>query len=143
MSAPAGVAVDSSGTVYIADTGRNCIRKVVGTTVSQVAGGGATTTCGTVAIGSVSLSGPTGVAVDSTGRVVFTDNARSCVRMVSGTNVVALAGTGTSGFSGDNGPAIAALVTTPTGIAANASGNVWFSDTGTTSHSVRSITGPL
>jgi signal peptidase I len=143
MSAPAGVAVDSSGTVYIADTGRNCIRKVVGTTVSQVAGGGATTTCGTVAIGSVSLSGPTGVAVDSTGRVVFTDNARFCIRMVSGANVVAIAGTGTAGFSGDNGPAIAALVNTPTGIAANASGDVWFSDTGTTMHSVRRIEGVL
>jgi signal peptidase I len=142
LSAPGGVAVDSSGNVYIADTSRNCIRKVVGTTVSQVAGGGATTTCGTVAVGSVSLSAPAGVAVDSSGRVVIADGGRNCVRMVSGTNVVQVAGTaGTAGSTGDNGPAAGALTTTPSAIAANTSGDLWFADAGT--HRVRRVEGPL
>ena len=141
LSLPSAVAVDSSGTVYIADTTNNCIRKVASGSVSQVAGGGATTTCsfaGTAS--SVSLSAPTGVAIDSGGRVVVADSGRRCVRLVSGANISLLAGTGTSGSTGDNGPAIAALLTTPAGVAASSSGDVWIVDSGT--HRVRRVEGP-
>jgi sugar lactone lactonase YvrE len=141
LSLPSAVAVDSSGTVYIADTTNNCIRKVASGTVSQVAGGGATTTCSFAGTAStVSLSAPTGVAIDSSGRVVVADSGRRCVRLVSGTSIGLLAGTGTSGSTGDNGPAIAALLITPAGVAANSSGDVWIVDSGT--HRVRRVEGP-
>ena len=56
----------ASDNVYIADTGRNCVRKVAGTTVTVVAGGGATTACtATTTSTAVSLSTPQDVAVDA------------------------------------------------------------------------------
>jgi len=138
---PTGVAVDASGNVYIADTGSSCIRKVSAGTVSQFAGGGANTACSFAgAATAVSLSVPTGVDVDSSGRVVIADSGRRCVRLVTSGNVSQLAATGTSGSTGDNGPAIAALMTTPAGLAANASGDVWVVDAG--NHRVRRVEGP-
>ena len=74
--------------MYIADTGRNCVRKVAGTTVSVVAGGGATTACTTTTTSTaVSLSAPQGVAVDAAGTVYVADTGRRCVRQVVGTTV--------------------------------------------------------
>ena len=142
LSAPGGVALDSSSNVYIADTTNNCVRKVVGTTVSQVAGGGASTACSFAgAATAVSLSGPAGVAIDSTGRVVVADSARNCARLVTGANVALLGGTGTAGSTGDNGPAVGALLSGPAGVAANAGGDVWIADTANSR--VRRIEGPV
>jgi signal peptidase I len=142
LRAPRGVAVDSSGSVYIADTGRNCIRSVSGGTVNQVAGGGASTACTfSGAATAVSLSTPAGVEVDASGRVIVSDGGRRCARLVSGATVSQLAGTGTSGSTGDNGPAVGALFTTPAAVTADASGDVWIADAGT--HRVQSVEGPL
>ena len=136
------VAVDASGNVYIADTGSNCIRKVASGNVSQYAGGGATTTCtSTVAATAFSLSGPTGVAIDSSGRLVIADTGRRCVQMVSSGNISQVAGTGTSGSTGDGGPAVAALMNTPSCVGANASGNLWVGDS--VIDRVRQIKGPV
>jgi sugar lactone lactonase YvrE len=137
----ADVAVDSGGNLYIADAGSNCIRKVAAGVVSQLAGGGASTACSFAgAATAVSLSGPTGVDVDSSGRVLVADSGRRCVRLVTSGNVTLLAGTGTSGSTGDNGPAIAALLSTPSGLDADASGDVWIADTGT--DRIRRVEGP-
>ena len=136
------VAVDGSGNVYIADTGSDCIRKVSGGTISLFAGSGTNAACSFAgAATAASLSGPTGVDVDSAGRVVIADTGRRCVRLVTSGNVSLLAGTGTSGSTGDNGPAIAALLTAPAGLAASSSGDVWVSDTG--SDRIRRVEGPL
>jgi hypothetical protein len=61
--------------------------------------------------------------------------------LVSGATVSQLAGTGTSGSTGDNGPAVGALFTTPAAVTADASGDVWIVDAGT--HRVRRVEGPL
>jgi hypothetical protein len=137
-----GVNVDASGNVYIADTGSNCIRQVSAGAVSQFAGGGANTACSFAgAATAVSLSGPTDLTIDSLGRVVISDNGRRCVRMVTAGNVSLLAGTGTSGSLGDNGPAVAARLTTPSALASNASGDVWIADIGP--DRIRRVEGPL
>ena len=137
------VAVDSSGNVYIADSGSACIRKVAGGNVSQFAGGGANSACTYAgAATAVSLSAPGGVAVDSSGRVVIADTSRRCVRIVDTSgNVSQVAGTGSSGSTGDGGPAVAALFNAPSDVTANASGNIWIADTGT--DRVRRVQGPL
>jgi hypothetical protein len=142
LSAPGGVAVSTSGVVYIADTSRNCVRSVTGTTVNQVAGGGSNTACTfTGAAGGVSLSAPSGVALDSSGRVLIADSTRRCVRMVGLGTIAPVAGTGTSGTTGDGGPAIGALLNTPAAVGANASGDVWVADAGASR--VRRVEGPL
>lgn len=136
------VDIDASGNVYIADTGSNCIRKVTAGTVSQFAGGGANTACSFAgAATAASLSAPGGMAVDSAGRVVIADTSRRCVRIVAGGNVSQVAGTGTSGSTGDNGPAVAALLNAPSDIAADGSGDLWIADTGT--DRIRRVEGPV
>ena len=145
LSAPNDVAVDGAGTVYVADTGRNCVRKVVGTTFSHVLGGGGTTACtSTGAATAASLSAPEGVAVDMAGRLVVVDRGRRCVRSVSGSTYSQAALTGANSSVGDNGPAISATMRTPSGVAVTASGDVLVTDRATTSGSskIRSIVGP-
>jgi signal peptidase I len=142
LNAPAALDIASTGNVYVADTGNNCIRKVAGTTVSQVAGGGANTACTYAGAASgVSLSAPVGVAVDSTGRVVVSDTGHSCIRLVTGANIGLMAGTGTAGSTGDNGPALGATLSGPSGLAAASNGDVWTADTANSR--VRRVEGPL
>ena len=142
LNAPGGVALDSSGNLYIADTTNNCVRKVVGTAISQVAGGGASTACNFAGAASgASLSGPSSVAIDSSGRVVIADTARNCIRLVTGSNIALMAGTGTAGSTGDNGPAVGALLSGPAGVAANSGGDVWIADTANSR--VRRVEGPV
>lgn len=132
LSGPLDVTVDASETVYVADTGRNCIRKVVGTTYSLVAGGGATTTCtSTVAASSVSLSAPESVAVDSAGVVYLSDTGRRCIRRAVGSTVSQVGFTGTNSAIGDGGPVVAATIRTPAGLALDADGGLLVSDRAT------------
>lgn len=147
LAAPADVAVDSSGGVIIADTGRNCVRRVAGGSVTHVAGGGATTGCTTASIlpTAVSLSGPESVDVDLTGRVVIADTGRRCVRLASATAVTPLGFSGTSGSAGDGGPAVVATIVSPGGVALRADGSVLVSDRSATagSNDVRLLRTPL
>jgi signal peptidase I len=143
LNAPQGVAVDSSGNVYIADTGNNCIRKVDGAgAVSRVAGGGGTTSCGSgsTSASSLSLSGPAGVAVAPNGDVIVADTGRNCVRRISGTNATRVAGGGSTTTC--NATALTAsslLLAAPQGVAVSANGDVLIADTGR--NCVRRISG--
>ena len=118
---------------------------IAGGNFSFVAGGGATTTCTGGAATSFSLSGPTAVAVDASGRVFVADSGRRCVRMVVSGTVTNVALTGTNSGVGDNGPAVAATMRTVAGIALDATGNVFVSDSSNTAASsrVREVVGPI
>lgn len=76
------------------------------------------------------LYAPTGIAVDAAGNLYIADANNHRIRKVSSTGLIStIAGTGTAGFSGDNGPAAAAQLNHPEGVFADASGNIYIADT--------------
>jgi uncharacterized protein YjiK len=133
LSGPDGVAVDSSGNLYIADTNNNRIRKVVlstgvittvaGTGLSGSSGDGGQATAATV-------YSPHGVAVDGSGDLFIADYYNNRIRkVVLSTGIIStVAGNGSTGSSGDGGQATAAFLDDPTGVAVDASGNLFIAD---------------
>ena len=131
LSQPQGVAVDSAGNVYIADTANSRVRKISGTTITTVAGNGTPGYGGDGGSAtSAMLNSPTGLAVDSKGNLYIADLNNSAVRMVTpGGTISTVAGNGRQGYSGDNGPAIKAQLDYPQGVAVDALGNLYIADT--------------
>jgi hypothetical protein len=131
LNTPTSVAVHN-GTVYIADSRNNVIRMVSSGTISTFAGSGVGaggySGDGGPAIAAL-LNCPRGVAVDANGDLFIADTKNHVVRRVVGGTITTLAGNGQQGFKGDNGPAIAASLDTPTSIALDLSGNVFIADT--------------
>jgi hypothetical protein len=132
-----GVAKDSSGNVYIADT-YNCVVREVNTggTINLFAGSviDGAGRCGFVGDGgaatSASLSDPYGVAVDSSDNVYIADASNQAVRKVTSGTITTIAGIGgESGYSGDGGPATSALLDTPQSVAVDEAGNIFIADT--------------
>jgi hypothetical protein len=79
--------------------------------------------------GAAELNAPFGIAVDGAGNVYIADNSNSVIRKVSTTGIITtVAGNGTGGFSGDGGAATAAMLQSPTGVAVDASGNIYIAD---------------
>ncbi|MEK5468799.1 S-layer homology domain-containing protein [Paenibacillus sp. FSL R7-0210] len=137
---PYGVAVDSSGNVYIADTFNHRIRKLDRTgTISTLAGTGTGGYSGDGgAATSARLNYPYEVAVDSSGNVYIADTFNHRIRKVDTTgNISTLSGTGTEGYSGDGGAATSAQLNKPYGVAVDSSGNVYIADT--INHRIRKV----
>jgi sugar lactone lactonase YvrE len=127
---PKGVAVGNSGNVYIADTGNNRIRllsKGVITTLAGQQGGGY---IGDGSAAATELNAPTGMAVDTSGNLYIADTQNQRIRMISGGQIITVAGTGTAGATGDTGTSAVATVNAPMGIALDSAGNLYIADTG-------------
>ena len=130
LNTPSGVAVDPAGNLYIADYGDNRIRKVSNGVITTVAGNGTSGNIGDngPATGA-QLNYPTGVAVDSAGDLYIAEYSGQRIRKVSKGVITTVAGSGTAGFSGDNGPATSAQLYYPSGVAVDAAGNLYIADT--------------
>ena len=130
---PYGVAVDGNGNVYIADEYNNRIRKVSAAgIITTVAGNGTAGYSGDGDTATLAeLNHPVGVAVDGSGNVYVVDGQNQCIRKVSVTGIITtIAGNGTSGYSGDGGPATAAELWYPIAVAVDVSDNVYIADYG-------------
>ena len=134
LNSPRGIAIDSSGNLFIADYANNRIRKVLASTgtISTVAGTGVAGFTGDGGPAtSADLNGPVSVTVDGTGQLYIADGANNRIRLVSTAGVIStFAGNGSAGFGGDGGVATAALFSSPNGVAVDGSGDVFIGDGG-------------
>ena len=134
---PGSIAFDGNGNAYIADTGNNRIRYVTGGIVSTIAGNGTFTNTGDGATATAAtVANPRALVVDSSGNVYFTVRGGgagySAIRQLTlGGNINRYAGAyATNGYSGDNGPATAALLKNVEGLAVDQLGNLYIADSG-------------
>ncbi|MGA7961118.1 MAG: hypothetical protein WCA33_05435, partial [Candidatus Acidiferrales bacterium] len=131
---PQGIALDPSGNLYIVDYYNNVIRRVdastqiittyAGTSAQGYSGDGGPATQAT-------LGYPVGVATDASGNVYIADSNNEVIRFVNNdTGIIStIAGTGTPGYAGDDGPATSALLNYPAVVAVDSSGNLYIGDT--------------
>ena len=133
LNFPFGLAVDKTGTLYIADGLNNRVRKVSGGVITTVAGNGTAGFTGDNASAtSAELNNPTGVAVDSSGNLYIADSGNNVVRKVANGTITTFAGNNSAGagYSGDGAAATGAQLNNPVGVAVDASGNVYIADAG-------------
>ena len=133
LSVNEGTVKDSKGNVYIADT-NNCAIRVVDTAgnISTFAGMGQR--CGFTGDGGSAISAelyyPSGLAVDSKDNIYIADTYNHVIREVIAGNIYTIAGIGQdNGYSGDAGPATAARLYYPYGVAVDKAGDIFIADT--------------
>ncbi len=171
LNNPTGVAADSAGNIYIADTTDYLIRKVgPNGNMHTVAGSGhqcpmPTSNCGDngpAKSANVLMSSPLGVAADAVGNVYIADTKDNRIRVVNTQtttiviagvtiapgNIATVAGTGDKCTTptlpcGDTGTAIAAFLNSPQGVAVDATGNIYIADSGDHRIRIVSATGTI
>lgn len=136
---PEGLAVDNSGNLYIADAGSfsSRIRKVNVTTgvITSVVGNGSTTYVGDGIAATAASIAPLTIFIDKFNNMYISDKYNIRVYKVEAASgkLYSIAGNGTSGDSGDGGPATAANLSYPNGVAVDLCGNVYITNPQTTS----------
>jgi sugar lactone lactonase YvrE len=129
---PWGVRVDRSGDVFISDPGNMRIREVnPAGIITTVAGNGSAGYAGDHGPATAAeLRNPTGMGIDLSGNLLFADTGNFVIREVNAATgiITTIAGNGTQGSSGDNGPATSAQLVAPFGVANDIHGNVFIAD---------------
>jgi sugar lactone lactonase YvrE len=143
LDSPQGLTLDTANNLYIADTHNHRIRKLNLTTgtLTTIAGKGTPGFSGDTALATLAqLNLPTALAFDTSNNLYLADTGNHRIRKITAATgiITTIAGTGTQGFSGDTGPATAATIDSPTGLALDASNNLYLADTH--NHRIRKIT---
>jgi hypothetical protein len=129
---PVSVAVDAPGNLFISDFNNNVIRKVdTSGIVTTVAGTGNAGYSGDNWYATQAyLNHPRRVAIDAHGNQNIADSDNNVIRQVDTSSgfIYTVAGNGTKGYSGDNGPALDASLDHPTGLALDGNGNMYVAD---------------
>ena len=141
LSNPYGVIFDATGNLYISDFGNNRIRKVntsgiittiAGTGTSRFSGDGGQATA-------AKIFHPSGITFDVSGNLYISDEGNSRIRTVNTSGIITtIIGTGTAGYSGDEGQATVAEVNATLGITFDVSGNLYIADQG--NNRIRKVT---
>jgi RHS repeat-associated protein len=132
LGQPYAAAVDASGNIFIADTINSRIRKVdTGGIITTVAGNGSLGYSGDGGPATEARLGYVyGIAVDSIGNIFIADTINDCIRRVDTNSIITtVAGPGSWGNGGDNGPALQAKLRIPMGVAVDNAGNIYIADT--------------
>ncbi|HWB86493.1 MAG TPA: hypothetical protein VG675_20290 [Bryobacteraceae bacterium] len=131
LNLPYGLAADAAGNLYIADLGNNRVRRISPDgIITTVAGNGqkAASADGVAAV-KAGLLTPRNVAVDASGTLYISEFEGHRVRKVtSDGRIFTVAGTGVAGFRGDGGPATAAQLNFPAGLALDRTGALYIAD---------------
>ena len=133
VPSPNGLAADSHGNVFVADSGVNRVRRI------DVASHLITTAAGTGVAGNTGDNGPAtsarlhhpnGVAMDSAGNLFIADYLNHVIRRVDAATqlITTVAGNGVRGYSGDGGPATSASLNLAEAVALDRSGNIYIAD---------------
>ena len=137
LNAPAGIAVDAAGDLFIADSGNDVVREVNHVTgvITTVAGNGTYGYSGDGgAATSAELGFPSAVAVDAAGNLFIADSGNNVIREVNSSTgmITTVAGNYDlgSGYSGDGQAATGAQLNYPTGVAVDAAGDLFIADSG-------------
>ncbi|HEY6392594.1 MAG TPA: Ig-like domain repeat protein, partial [Bryobacteraceae bacterium] len=133
LNTPGGLAIDGSGSVYIADSGNNRVRRIDGATgiISTVAGNGVAAFSGDGGPAtSASLNYPSAVAVDSAGTLYIADGSNGRIRRVDAATgiITTLAGAGGASYNGDGIAATSANLGFPYALQVNGAGNLLLAD---------------
>ena len=126
-----GMAIDTAGNLYIADTENSRMRRVTPAgIITTVAGNGLLGFSGDGGPAtSAQLSGPSGVASDASGNLYIADRDNHRIRKVTPAGIITtVAGNGLLGFSGDGGPATSAQLAYPNSVAVDTAGNLYIPD---------------
>jgi trimeric autotransporter adhesin len=128
LKGPQKVSTDGSGGFYILDLSK--VYHVREGQIQVVAGNGTTGYSGDGGPANIAqLNSPYGLAIDSTGNLYISDSKNYCIRKVNPAGVITtVAGFGTSGYSGDGGPATSARLGITMDIALDPAGSLYIAD---------------
>ncbi|MBA3828538.1 MAG: T9SS type A sorting domain-containing protein [Taibaiella sp.] len=131
LNSPSDIASDDSGNIYIGDLLNYRVRKInkvgiintiVGCGISGYSGDGGSAKLAQIA-------SPSGIDVDKENNLYIADEVNHTIRKVDNSGIIStIAGTGSSGYSGDGGPAINSKLNLPTGIRVDSLGNIFIAD---------------
>jgi uncharacterized protein (TIGR03437 family) len=140
LSGPAGLTFDSSGNLFVADSGSDRVRKIstkgIITTVAGNGGLNGPLGDGGPAIGAT-IASPAAVAVDTFGNLFISERSSGRVRKVSPDGIISTIAGGGTISPGDGGPATSARLLDPTSLAIDGAGNLFIADL--TDHRVRKV----
>lgn len=133
VTTPRAIITDRAGNIYFSDYGNNRVRMVniygVVVTIAGTGSSGGMTGDGGPAV-NARLSGPCGLAFDGTGNLYIADSKNNRIRKIDTAGIIStFAGSGVDGYDFDDTAATVARLNLPSGVAVDASGNVYVADT--------------
>ena len=134
------MAVDGAGNLYFADMDNHRVLRVDSSgVITTIAGSGDYSSSRDSSLATqVDIGRPQGVAVDSAGNIYFADRDNHVILAIDSSGALHLAaGSGESGFAGEDGSATEARIESPRGVAVDGTGNLFFADTD--NHRIRKV----